>query len=157
MYTATFSAMCYNVLCDKYATPQLYSYCPSWALHWDYRKGAILRELREYNPDIIALQVSRSLQYLQLVLSQCWELCVQEVETDQYHKLFLPDLEQQGYSGIFAAKSRSKTMNEEERRYVDGCAIFWKTNKYVYFCPFSPNVTTSLYCTLEGLNWKNST
>lgn len=30
--------MCYNVLCDKYATRQMYGYCPSWALSWDYRK-----------------------------------------------------------------------------------------------------------------------
>lgn len=30
--------MCYNVLCDKYATRQMYGYCPSWALNWDYRK-----------------------------------------------------------------------------------------------------------------------
>lgn len=30
--------MCYNVLCDKYATRQMYGYCPSWALSWEYRK-----------------------------------------------------------------------------------------------------------------------
>lgn len=30
--------MCYNVLCDKYATRQMYGYCPGWALMWDYRK-----------------------------------------------------------------------------------------------------------------------
>ena len=30
--------MCYNVLCDKYATRQMYGYCPSWALNWEYRK-----------------------------------------------------------------------------------------------------------------------
>lgn len=30
--------MCYNVLCDKYATRQMYGYCPSWALTWEYRK-----------------------------------------------------------------------------------------------------------------------
>ncbi|TMW41140.1 hypothetical protein DOY81_013779 [Sarcophaga bullata] len=27
-----FTVMCYNVLCDKYATRQMYGYCPSWAL-----------------------------------------------------------------------------------------------------------------------------
>ncbi|KAA0717287.1 CCR4-NOT transcription complex subunit 6-like [Triplophysa tibetana] len=32
------TVMCYNVLCDKYATRQLYGYCPSWALNWEYRK-----------------------------------------------------------------------------------------------------------------------
>lgn len=30
--------MCYNVLCDKYATRNMYGYCPSWALNWEYRK-----------------------------------------------------------------------------------------------------------------------
>lgn len=33
-----FTVMCYNVLCDKYATRQMYGYCPSWALGWEYRK-----------------------------------------------------------------------------------------------------------------------
>lgn len=33
--------MCYNVLCDKYATRQMYGYCPSWALSWEYRKKVI--------------------------------------------------------------------------------------------------------------------
>ncbi|KAJ8938670.1 hypothetical protein NQ318_020368 [Aromia moschata] len=43
-----FTVMCYNVLCDKYATRQMYSYCPSWALDWDYRKKGILEEIRHY-------------------------------------------------------------------------------------------------------------
>lgn len=50
--------MCYNVLCDKYATRQMYGYCPSWALEWDYRKKGILDEIRHYSADIISLQVS---------------------------------------------------------------------------------------------------
>ena len=50
--------MCYNVLCDKYATRQLYGYCPSWALNWDYRKKAIIQEILSCNADIISLQVS---------------------------------------------------------------------------------------------------
>lgn len=50
--------MCYNVLCDKYATRQMYGYCPSWALEWDYRKKGILDEIRHYAADIISLQVS---------------------------------------------------------------------------------------------------
>lgn len=50
--------MCYNVLCDKYATRQMYGYCPSWALEWDYRKKGILDEIRHYSADIISLQAS---------------------------------------------------------------------------------------------------
>jgi len=37
----------------------------------------------------------------------------------------------EGYTGVFYPKSRSKTMNEEEKKYVDGCAIFWKKDKFV--------------------------
>jgi CCR4-NOT transcription complex subunit 6 len=54
----TFSLMCYNVLCDRYATPQLYGYTPSWALSWEYRKELILQEVLLYGSDIICLQVS---------------------------------------------------------------------------------------------------
>lgn len=49
--------MCYNVLCDKYATRQLYGYCPSWALNWEYRKKNIMQEIMGCNADIISLQV----------------------------------------------------------------------------------------------------
>lgn len=38
-----------------------------------------------------------------------------------------------GYAGIFSPKSRAKTMSEEDRRFVDGCAIFWKYDKYALF------------------------
>nr|CAD7574061.1 unnamed protein product [Timema californicum] len=51
-----FTVMCYNVLCDKYATRQMYGYCPSWALTWEYRKKGILDEIRHYSADIISLQ-----------------------------------------------------------------------------------------------------
>uniref|UniRef100_A0A915C2Z7 poly(A)-specific ribonuclease n=1 Tax=Parascaris univalens TaxID=6257 RepID=A0A915C2Z7_PARUN len=106
---ATFTVLCYNVLCDKYASSNLYSYCPSWALNWEYRKAAILKEIRHYEADIITLQ---------------------EVETEQFRSLFLPELEAIGYAGIFSPKSRAKTMSEEDRKYVDGCAIFWKYDKF---------------------------
>jgi CCR4-NOT transcription complex subunit 6 len=103
-----FTVMCYNVLCDKYATRQMYSYCPSWALNWDYRKKGILEEIRHYSADIINLQ---------------------EVEMEQFYNYFLPELKQDGYAGIYSPKSRAKHMAESERKYVDGCAIFYRTTK----------------------------
>ncbi|KHJ86671.1 hypothetical protein OESDEN_13570, partial [Oesophagostomum dentatum] len=106
---ATFTVLCYNVLCDKYATVNQYSYCPSWALNWEYRKMSIMKEIRNYEADIITLQ---------------------EVETEQFRLLFQPELKALGYTGIFSPKSRAKTMNEEDRKYVDGCAIFWKSEKF---------------------------
>lgn len=61
---ATFTVMCYNVLCDKYATRQLYGYCPSWALNWEYRKKGIMEEITNCDADIISLQVRRRLSVL---------------------------------------------------------------------------------------------
>lgn len=104
-----FTTMCYNVLCDKYATRQLYGYCPAWALAWNYRKHSILEELKAYSADIIALQ---------------------EVETEQYHDYFLRELQAEGYEGLFSPKSRAKTMSETEKKHVDGCAILYKTSKF---------------------------
>ncbi|XP_053671969.1 CCR4-NOT transcription complex subunit 6-like [Anopheles nili] len=104
-----FTVMCYNVLCDKYATRQMYGYCPSWALSWEYRKKAILDEIRHYAADIISLQ---------------------EVETDQFFNFFKPELKNDGYEGIFSPKSRAKTMSEADRKYVDGCAIFFRSSKF---------------------------
>ena len=68
----------------------------------------ILEEIRHYNADVVSLQ---------------------EVETEQFYQFFLPEFEKDGYQGIFAPKSRAKTMQESEAKYVDGCAIFWKSSK----------------------------
>ena len=61
-----------------------------------------------------------------------------QVETDKYFNFFLPALKNQGYEGCFCPKSRSKTLPEEERKHVDGCAIFFNRNKYVclFVCLF---------------------
>jgi CCR4-NOT transcription complex subunit 6 len=61
LISETFTIMCYNTLCEKYATPQSYGYTPSWALSWDYRKDLLLQELLNYSADIICLQVSISI------------------------------------------------------------------------------------------------
>lgn len=59
----------------------------------------------------------------------------QEIETEQFWNFFLPELQQHGYDGIFSPKSRARTMTEEDRKYVDGCAIFYRTSKYVQLAP----------------------
>lgn len=107
--TANFSVMCYNVLCDRYATRQMYGYCPQWALSWEYRKKGILDEIKAYHADIVTLQ---------------------EVEMEQFYNYFLRELKRDGYEGIFSPKSRAKTMTDTERKRVDGCAIFYKTSKF---------------------------
>ncbi|CAL1530723.1 unnamed protein product [Lymnaea stagnalis] len=107
---AVFSVMCYNVLCDKLCTKAMYAYCPTWALSWDYRKKGIMNDIIRNNADILTLQ---------------------EVETEQYYSMFLPELAAQGYNGIFLPKSRVRTMNsDKEKKCVDGCAIFYKKNKF---------------------------
>ncbi|XP_023814677.1 CCR4-NOT transcription complex subunit 6-like isoform X2 [Oryzias latipes] len=107
--SAVFTVMCYNVLCDKYATRQLYGYCPSWALNWEYRKKGIMEEITNWDADIISLQ---------------------EVETEQYYTFFLESLKGRGYDGYFCPKSRAKLVSEQERKHVDGCAVFFKTQKF---------------------------
>ncbi|KAI8335058.1 Endonuclease/exonuclease/phosphatase [Chlamydoabsidia padenii] len=105
-----FTVLSYNILCRKYATPQLYGYTPSWALTWDYRKELILSEILSWNTDIV---------------------CLQEVEMGQYEDIIGETLKHQGnYDGVFFPKSRAKTMSEKERRVVDGCATFYKADKF---------------------------
>jgi len=69
-----------------------------------------MQEIKNFDADIISLQ---------------------EVETEQFYHYFQPQLSAAGYEGIFSPKSRAKTMSENERRHVDGCAIFFKTDKSV--------------------------
>jgi len=63
--------------------------------------------------------------------AECLCFCVhmQEVETEQFYSFFLPELQADGYEGIFAPKSRARTMTEADKQHVDGCAIFYKHSK----------------------------
>lgn len=56
-------------------------------------------------------------------------LLLQEVETEQYYTFFLETLKERGYDGFFCPKSRAKLVSEQERKHVDGCAVFFKTEK----------------------------
>lgn len=49
---------------------------------------------------------------------------MQEVETGEFDNYFAPKLNQSSYESIFWPKSRAKTMREDERVRVDGCATF---------------------------------
>eukprot|EP00842_Homolaphlyctis_polyrhiza_P004934 jgi/Hompol1/5441/HPOL_001935-RA len=102
----SFTVMCYNTLCEKYATSQSFAYTPSWALAWEYRKDLILQDILNYNADI-------------------------EIEMGQYEDYFKEQLSQLAeYDGVFYPKSRSRTMGETERRAVDGCATMFKSSKF---------------------------
>lgn len=120
-----FSVMCYNILCEKYATSHMYGYTPTWALAWNHRKDRILAEVLNLNSDIICLQVHRI-----SILSPRRLHVPQEVDCLQYEGFFLQRLQEQGYEGCYSAKSRAKTMAETKRKEVDGCATFYKADKF---------------------------
>ena len=117
-YLETFTVLSYNILCEKYATERLYGYTPAWALPWNYRKELILTELLNSDADF---------------------LCLQEVAIAQYEDYFFPRLREHGYMGAYWPKSRAKTMSDVDRRLVDGCATFYKSDKYVIIIINYPN------------------
>ncbi|KAK6355265.1 Glucose-repressible alcohol dehydrogenase transcriptional effector [Orbilia brochopaga] len=104
-----FSVASYNILCDKYATPQAYGYVPSWALAWDYRKNLITQDIMTSNADIV---------------------CLQEVDLNNFEDHLSPTMAYQDYKGAIFQKSRARNFGASETRTVDGCAIFWKTTKF---------------------------
>ena len=105
----TFTMMSYNMLCQHYATSTMYKYTPSWALEWDFRRKTLQEEILNYSSDII---------------------CMQEVETRTFHEFWAPIMLEFGYKGVFFCKTRSKTMSELDAKKVDGCATFYKTDKF---------------------------
>jgi CCR4-NOT transcription complex subunit 6 len=114
--TNLFSILCYNVLCERYATSYMYGYTPKYALAWDYRKKLILDELLNYNPDIA---------------------CLQEINAESYYEFMGGELGaagengKGGYSGVFYPKTRASLMGGDEGSKVDGCAIFYKADRFV--------------------------
>ncbi|KAF1982059.1 hypothetical protein K402DRAFT_363672 [Aulographum hederae CBS 113979] len=106
----TFSVLTYNILCDRMATESQYPYTPSAAIHWDHRSKLILAELRARNADII---------------------CLQEVDVRNYNNYFREALAHDDYKGIFFPKGKARTMQDQEKEVVDGCAIFYKSSKYI--------------------------
>lgn len=80
--------------------------CPDEALTWDVRKYQILQEIIQNNPDVI---------------------CLQEVD---HFKFLQSMLKTQNYEGIFFPKPDSPCLYIKENNGPDGCAIFYKRNKY---------------------------
>lgn len=58
-------------------------------------------------------------------------VCLQEVNRDNFDNFFRRELAYKDYRGVFWPQSRAKTMPEKEARYVDGCATFFKSSKYI--------------------------
>ena len=53
------------------------------------------------------------------------------MDIGQYEDYFVKHLSGLGYDGVYWPKSRYKTMNDADRRLVDGCATFYKSDKCV--------------------------
>ncbi|KAH6558714.1 hypothetical protein KP509_1Z049500 [Ceratopteris richardii] len=99
----TFTVLSYNVLADLYATSDMYSYCPPWALSWPYRRQNLLREIVGYRADI---------------------LCLQEVQSDHFEEFFQPELEKHGYVGVY--KKKTTEVYTGTVYAIDGCATFFR-------------------------------
>lgn len=96
----------FNILCNFFAAKL--TYAPSWIINQDSRKDAIVQSIVSYNVDI---------------------LCLQEVETYSYCDFYKEELNAKlGYDSVFFPKGRSQTLTD--KRSVDGCATFWKKNKF---------------------------
>ncbi|KAK7081633.1 Protein angel 1 [Halocaridina rubra] len=97
-----FSIMSYNVLAQQLLEDNKYLYknCKEKHLMWPYRWSLLQHEVDDQNPDILMLQ---------------------EVQASHYYSHFLPWLKFRGYEGIYKKRTGEK---------CDGCAIFYKTNKF---------------------------
>uniref|UniRef100_A0A0D6R0B4 poly(A)-specific ribonuclease n=1 Tax=Araucaria cunninghamii TaxID=56994 RepID=A0A0D6R0B4_ARACU len=105
--SGTFTVLSYNVLSDLYATSDMYSYCPPWALSWPYRRQNLLREIVGYHPDI---------------------LCLQEVQSDHFEEFFAPELEKHGYTAVY--KKKTTEVYTGTAYAIDGCATFFRRDRF---------------------------
>ncbi|KAF9264170.1 Endonuclease/exonuclease/phosphatase [Marasmius fiardii PR-910] len=108
--SGTFSVLCYNILCPQYASPTLYHYTPSWALPWQYRRDLIMNEIHLYSCDFV---------------------CMQEVDWKIYDEWLRGKMREEGYESVYCptwVKSLARSKDRREKR--DGCAVFWKAEKY---------------------------
>ncbi|KAL6141561.1 hypothetical protein ACLB2K_059849 [Fragaria x ananassa] len=103
----TFTVLSYNILSDVYATSESYSYCPSWALSWPYRRQNLLREIVGYRADIV---------------------CLQEVQSDHFDEFFAPELDKHGYQALY--KRKTNEVYSGNTQTIDGCATFFRRDRF---------------------------
>lgn len=107
--TESFTTLSYNILCPSFAPSSSYAYTPAWALDWSYRRETLLEELINASADIV---------------------CLQEIDCEQYAEWFYPKLKERGYDGAHYPRTRARTMSPEDAKLIDGCATFWKREKF---------------------------
>ncbi|CAH0404752.1 unnamed protein product [Chilo suppressalis] len=94
----SFRCVTYNILADLYCDSDftrtsLHPYCPPYALHIDYRKLLIFKELQGYNADII---------------------CLQEVDSKIFNHHLQPLMKNEGLNGLFYKKGRQVTTRPDK-------------------------------------------
>ncbi|XP_023527597.1 carbon catabolite repressor protein 4 homolog 1-like [Cucurbita pepo subsp. pepo] len=107
--SGTFTVLSYNILADVYATNETFSYCPSWALSWPYRRQNLLREIVGYRADII---------------------CLQEVQSDHFMEFFAPELDKHGYQALY--KRKTNELYNGNIQTIDGCATFFRRDRFAH-------------------------
>ena len=80
--------------------------CPEEALTWNHRKYLIVEEILQHNPDIICLQEVDHYNFLDRVLGSA------------------------NYGSLFYPKPDSPCLYIEDNNGPDGCAIFYKKDKF---------------------------
>lgn len=83
-----FRMVCYNILAEYHAGTDRarsfdYPYCTEEVLDSDFRRKQVLKQLFEYDADVI---------------------CLQEVDEDAYNSIFVPKIFKMGFSGLYARK-----------------------------------------------------
>ncbi|KAJ4952379.1 hypothetical protein NE237_029211 [Protea cynaroides] len=123
----TFNVLSYNVLAQLYASN--ISYCDSWAVMWEYRRHNLLREIIEYQADI---------------------LCLQEVQSDHFENFFEPELVKCGYSVLYRSKRNKVYIGSGH--VIDGCATFFHRGRFKEIKRYEleyANVASSVVSTLN--------
>lgn len=121
-----FKVFSWNILAEIYATQEAFPHCDAYMLSWSYRKIRIAVEILIHQPDIV---------------------CLQEVQTEHFDDFFKPILKQYGYDGIYKKKTTeiftSGSGRKKDGKYtMDGCAIFYKSNKFIAKENFSLEFST---------------
>jgi hypothetical protein len=78
----------YNVLAEVYATSEKHYHCPPLALLWEHRRENLVKEMIQYDADIV---------------------CLQEVQSDHFYAFFQPELKKLGYAGLYKQNRENGT------------------------------------------------
>ncbi|KAE8661226.1 Carbon catabolite repressor protein 4-like protein 2 [Hibiscus syriacus] len=124
--SGSFTVLSYNILSDSYASSELYSYCPSWALSWQYRKQNLLREIVSYRADIV---------------------CLQEVQNNHFEEVFAPELDKHGYQALY--KRKTNEVYSGNIHTIDGCAIFFRRDRFSHVKKYEVELNKGAHSLVE--------